>query len=156
MIPVKSTFTTTRKADPITLKEELAAAYPSYTVTYSVMADSFKLRSKDFRHTLLYNTDKPSKLESISMQMRRKVLVYNLVLCLVLAILGLGDQRFNDGKIFNALSSDNFLFLSILLLGLYQYVVYLLHPGLERDLRREHGEVRERMEVKFANKDIVV
>ena len=149
MIPVRSTFTTSYKADPITLKEELAAGYPSYTVTYSVMADSFKLRNKNSRHTLLYNTDKPSKLESISMQMRRKVLVYNLVLCLVLAVLGLGDQRFNDGKIFNALSSDNFLFLSILLLGLYQYVVYLLHPGLERDLRREHGEVRERLQKVF-------
>ena len=149
MIPVRSTFTTSYKADPITLKEELAAGYPSYTVTYSVMADSFKLRNKNYRQTLLYNTDKPSKLESISLRMRRKVLTYNLVLCLVLASLGLGDQLFNNGKIFNALSSDNFLFLSILLLGLYQYVVYLLHPGLERDLRREHGEVRERLQKVF-------
>ena len=152
MIPVRSTFTTSYKADPITLKEELAAGYPSYTVTYSVMADSFKLRNKNSRHTLLYNTDKPSKLESISLRMRRKVLTYNLVLCLVLASLGLGDQLFNNGKIFNALSSDNFLFLSILLLGLYQYVVYLLHPGLERDLRREHGEVRERIEQIYSGK----
>ena len=143
MIPVRSTFTTSYKADPITLKEELAAGYPSYTVTYSIMADSFKLRNKDYRHTLLYNTDKPSKLESISLRMRRKVLTYNLVLCLVLAILGLGDQRFNDGKIFNALSSDNFIFLTILFLALNQYLVYLLYPGLKRDLNTDQGMCEE-------------
>ena len=143
MIPVRSTFTTSYKADPITLKEELAAGYPSYTVTYSVMADSFKLRNKNSRHTLLYNTDKPSKLESISLRMRRKVLVYNLVLCLVLAVLGLGDQRFNDGKIFNALSSDNFIFLTILFLALNQYLVYLLYPGLKRDLNTDQGMCEE-------------
>ena len=146
MLPVKSAITTTRRADPITLKEELASGYPSHTVTYSVMTDSFKLRNKSFRHTLLYNTDKPSKLESISLEMRRKVLVYNLGLCFVVAVLWLGDLQVNEGKIFTVLYSDNFLFLSILFLGLYQYVVYLLHPGLERDLRREHGEVRTRLE----------
>ena len=139
-------MTTTRKADPITLKEELEAGYPSYMVTYSVMADSFKLRNKDFTHTLLYNTDKSSKLESISLLLRRKVLACNLVLCLLLAVLLFGDKQFSDGKIFTVLCSDKFIFLSILFLGLFQYLVYLLHPRLKRDLEREHGEVLDRFE----------
>src|SRR5688572_18333709 len=112
MIPVKSALTINRRVDPITLKEELEAGFPSYRITYSVMADSFKLRNRYFRHTLLYNMDMPSKMESISLGLRRKVLKYNLALCLVMVVLLLVDLRFNDGKIFNTLSSDNFLFLS--------------------------------------------
>ena len=143
MIPLKSTFTTHRKTDPITLKEELEADYPAYRVTYSVMADSFKLRNKHFRHTLMYNMDKPSKLESISLRMKRKMLVYNLVLCLLAVILWLGDGYLNNGIIFNALSSDNFIFLTILFLALNQYLVYLLYPGLKRDLNTDQGMCEE-------------
>lgn len=152
MVPSKSTLTTTRKVDPISLKEELEAGFPSYTVTYSVMADSFKLRNRDYRHTLLYNTDKPSKLESISLRMKRKMLVYNLALCLLLVVIWIGDRQWNDGKIFNALYSDNFLFLSILFLGLYQYMIILLYPGLKMDLEKEHGEVRERIGQSYLGK----
>lgn len=152
MVPIKSTLTTTRKVDPISLKEELEAGFPSYTVTYSVMADSFKLRNRDYRHTLLYNTDKPSKLESISLRMKRKMLVYNLALCLLLVVIWIGDRQWNDGKIFNALYSDNFLFLSILFLGLYQYMIILLYPGLKMDLEKEHGEVRERIGQSYLGK----
>lgn len=152
MVPSKSTLTTTRKVDPISLKEELEAGFPSYTVTYSVMADSFKLRNRDYRHTLLYNTDKPSKLESISLRMKRKMFVYNMALCLLLMVIWIGDRQWNDGKIFNALYSDNFLFLSILFLGLYQYMIILLYPGLKMDLEKEHGEVRERIGQSYLGK----
>jgi hypothetical protein len=149
MMPVKSTLTTTRKVDPITLKEELEAGFPTYTVTYSVMADSFKLRNRYFRHTLVYNTDKPSKLESISLEMRRKVISYNLILCLLLTILVVGEHQFNQKNIFIVLSSDKFIFLSILFLGMFQYHVYQVQPELNIDLKREQGEVRERLKEAF-------
>lgn len=146
MIPVKSTLTTTRKTDPITLKEELVAGFPNYKVAYSVMTDSFKLRNKYFRHTLQYTTGKPSKLESINLEMRWKVLIYNLILCLLLAVLVVGEYQFNQENIFIVLSSDKFIFLSILFLGMFQYHVYQAQPELNIDLKREHGEVRNRLE----------
>jgi len=146
MIPVKSTFTINRKADPITLKEELAAGYQSYRISYSVMTDAFKLRNQNFRHTLLYNTDKPSKLESVSLRLRRKRMIYTLGLFILVGILWFLDVQLHRNVIRPGMTSDNFFFLSILFLGLFQYIVNLIHPGMRQTLKVEHGEVRSRVE----------
>ncbi|MDZ4747575.1 MAG: hypothetical protein SH808_03760 [Saprospiraceae bacterium] len=146
MMPVKSTFTTTRKTDPISLKEDLIRLFPSHIVTYSVMTDVFRIRNRDFSHSLQYNTDKPSKLDTVSLQLRRKRLKYNIGLFALVGIFWFLDDQLQWNVFKLGTRSDNFFFLSIFVLGLFQYIVNLIHPELKRILKVEHDEVRSHLE----------
>jgi hypothetical protein len=73
----------------------LRLKFPDCKITYSKFTDIWKVRGRNYSHTIWYNKNKPSKVITIRSKRDAQVILLNIVLFIAAVMLGLYAKKYN-------------------------------------------------------------
>ena len=122
--------------DHVETEQELHRVFQEYKLKYSVFADIWEIRNKDFKHSLWYNENKESELKTEKAREYKEVIILNLVSLIVLIAFLLLNRAYNWME-------DTMLifFIWVLLVISFNYLVSKFKPNYKTTFENEHKKV---------------